>query len=102
MGEILHIAFARVAPWPGVLDEVRAHGFQVLALTPNRHADALSDVAATVAPRRALLLGSEATGLSAAALAAADRQVRIPLREGVDSLNVSHAAAVALHVLGQP
>jgi tRNA G18 (ribose-2'-O)-methylase SpoU len=102
MGEMLHIAFARVTPWPGVLDEVRAHGFEVLALTPNRHAEALADVAATVAPRRALLLGSEATGLSAAALAAADRQVRIPLREGVDSLNVSHAAAVALHVLGQP
>ena len=46
-------------------------------------------------PRVAVLLGAEGPGLSAAAMAAVDRRVRIPIAAGVDSLNVGHAAAVA-------
>ncbi len=45
--------------------------------------------------RVAVLLGAEGPGLSAAAMAAATRRVRIPIAAGVDSLNVGHAAAVA-------
>ena len=52
-------------------------------------------------PRLALLLGAEGTGLSAAALAAVDRQVRIPMAPGVDSVNVATAAAIALAALYQ-
>ena len=37
----------------------------------------------------------------AAALASCDLRVRIPLRTGVDSLNVGHAAAIAFHLLGR-
>ena len=42
------------------------------------------------------------TGLSAAALAAVDRRVRIPMAPGVDSVNVATAAAIALAALFQP
>ena len=49
--------------------------------------------------RVAVLLGAEGPGLSAGALAAADRRVRIPIADGVDSLNVGHAAAVAFAAL---
>jgi tRNA G18 (ribose-2'-O)-methylase SpoU len=45
------------------------------------------------------MLGAEGAGLSAAALGAADRRMRIPLAEGVDSLNVATAAAIAFHRL---
>ena len=45
----------------------------------------------------ALLLGTEGPGLSPEWLAAADVQVRIPMRPGVDSLNVATAAAVAFY-----
>ena len=48
----------------------------------------------------ALLIGAEGPGLSAAALDAADRWVRIPMAGDVDSLNVAVAAAVAFYVLG--
>lgn len=41
--------------------------------------------------------GAEGPGLSAALLAVADLVVAIPMAGGVDSLNVSHAAAIALH-----
>ena len=42
----------------------------------------------------AIVLGSEADGLSPAWLAAADELVRIPMASGMDSLNVSVAAAI--------
>ena len=47
----------------------------------------------------ALLLGAEGPGLSAGALDATDVVVSIPMADGVDSLNVSTAAAVAFHRL---
>jgi tRNA G18 (ribose-2'-O)-methylase SpoU len=45
----------------------------------------------------AWLFGHEGNGLSEAALAAADVRVRIPIAEGVDSLNVAAAAGIALY-----
>jgi len=42
-----------------------------------------------------VLVGAEGPGLSEDALRVADRQVRIPMASGVDSLNVATAAAVA-------
>ena len=69
-----------------------------LALTPSD--DALSLGAATAqcgGQRVALLLGSEAEGLTDEAFERADLRVRIPLRAEVDSLNVAAAGAVALH-----
>ena len=46
---------------------------------------------------RALILGPETSGLSPAEIAAADDAVRIPMREPVESLNVSVAAGVLLY-----
>lgn len=51
--------------------------------------------------RAALLLGAEGPGLSRHALAASDARVSIPMRRGVDSLNVAAAAAVAFWELGR-
>ncbi|TDE09941.1 hypothetical protein E1269_13305 [Jiangella asiatica] len=66
---------------------------------------AISDAVdlASVEPgeRVALLVGGEGHGLSARWMAAADRRVRIPMRAGVDSLNVAAATAVACYVLGR-
>jgi tRNA G18 (ribose-2'-O)-methylase SpoU len=97
MGEVLRLPWARLDPWPDVLASVRAHGFELLALTPA----AADPVATPPSSRRvAVLVGSEGQGLSDAALAAADRRVRIPMRPGVDSLNAAAAAAVAFAAYG--
>jgi TrmH family RNA methyltransferase len=45
----------------------------------------------------ALIMGPETSGLSAEEIAAADEAVRIPMREPVESLNVSVAAGVLLY-----
>ncbi len=49
-------------------------------------------------PRACWVVGSEAHGVGAAARAAADLLVRIPMADGPESLNAGVAAAVALYV----
>ena len=92
MGHVLHVPFARFSQWPDALDDVRAAGFTVAALTPA--ADA-ADIEAIHGDRIAWLLGAEGPGLSDEAMARADLRVRIPIAPEVDSLNVGTAAAIA-------
>ena len=99
VGQVLHVPFAVADPWPGSIRRLQELGFEVLALTPAHGADSLSHVERR--PRQAVLVGAEGPGLSAGAMAAADRRVRIPLAPGVDSLNVATAAAIALHHLAR-
>jgi tRNA G18 (ribose-2'-O)-methylase SpoU len=91
LGHVLHVPFARLAPWPAALDLVRAAGLAVVALTP------AGGPAAPLPTRASFLVGAEGPGLSEAALAAADHHLAIPMAPGVDSLNVATAAAIALH-----
>lgn len=97
MGEILRLPVVVATGWPEGLVALQAAGFRVLALTPASDAVDLDTVEVGVHERVALLLGAEGPGLTAVAQAAADVRVRIPITAGVDSLNVGHAAAVALH-----
>ena len=97
MGAVLSMPWAVVEPWPDCLAALRGAGVVLAALTPSAHAlDLATFVTTTRDARVAWLLGTEGAGLGAAALAAADARVRIPMTSGVDSLNVAVAAAVAL------
>jgi tRNA G18 (ribose-2'-O)-methylase SpoU len=95
MGQVFAIPYTRLVPWPDALSAVRAAGFTLLALTPAADAVPLQRLAGADRRRPALLMGAEGPGLSDAVLAASDRRVAIPMRNGVDSLNVAAAAAVA-------
>jgi tRNA G18 (ribose-2'-O)-methylase SpoU len=99
LGHVLHVPFARAASMPDALDLLRGNGFTTYALTPRGDED-IEGVAR--ADRVALLLGAEGPGLRDETAAAADRRVRIAMRDGVDSLNVATAAAIALHRLATP
>lgn len=101
LGHVLRVPFARVADdaWPGALHELRAQGFTTVSLTPSSEAVPLGELVAERPERLALVLGAEGPGLTAAALAATARQVRIPMAAGVDSVNVATAAAIALSAL---
>jgi tRNA G18 (ribose-2'-O)-methylase SpoU len=100
MGYVLRIPFAVLPePWPDSLALVRAAGLRMLAMTPDPTAVTLRSLPAPA--RWAVLLGAEGPGLTAAAMAAADERVRIPMAPGVDSLNVATAGAVAFaHLAG--
>lgn len=104
MGHVLSVPWARLKAWPEGLEEVRAAGFTLVALTPGPGAEPLDRFAdagtGLPPPRLAVLVGAEGPGLSEGALAAADRRLCIPMARGVDSLNVASAAAVAFYALG--
>ncbi len=100
MGEVLHLPVAR-APLTEVFSTLDSAGFATWALTPRPTAVDLSDlVLAGVPERLALVLGAEGPGLSEAVLSKRTN-VRIPLRAGVDSLNVGHATAAALALISR-
>ena len=100
MGAVFSLRVARIAALvPDGADQLRAAGFTTVALTPDPSATALGDVDLNAPVRLALLLGSERAGLSAEVMAGADLRVRIPMRSGIDSLNVAAAAAIALYAM---
>nr|WP_234358986.1 RNA methyltransferase [Plantactinospora sp. BC1] len=101
MGEVFAVPYAKLERWPAGLDEVREAGFTVLAMTPAPDAVPIQRLTPAQRARAALLLGAEGPGLTPAAQAASDVRVVVPMRRGVDSLNVAAAAAVAFWELGR-
>ena len=101
MGEVFAVPYAKLEPWPSGLDAVREAGFTVLAMTLSPDAVPLHRIDPELRRRPALLLGAEGAGLSRLAVEASDARVVIPMRRGVDSLNVAAAAAVAFWELSR-
>ena len=75
---------------------LRDRGWTVIALAVEGSID-LGSVEA--ADRVVLAVGAERTGLSDGVIAASAQRVRIPMVEGVDSLNVAAATAIACYAL---
>jgi tRNA G18 (ribose-2'-O)-methylase SpoU len=99
MGTVLQVPWTRLPEWWEAAPLLRESGFHLAALALADNAVSLVDFAASRPERVALVLGAEGDGLSRRALAAADSVVTIPMKHGVDSLNVAAAAAVALYAL---
>jgi len=99
MGTVLQVPWARFTSWPSGIDVLRANNFHVAALALNDHALDLREFASTRPDRIALVMGAEGDGLAPSTIDSVDSVVRIPMRHGVDSLNVASAAAVALYAL---
>ena len=100
MGGVLRVPFARSEAWAADLEQIRAAGFLLVALTPSETAESLDAFAARAGGvKLALALGAEGSGLTPAVLSAADVSIRIPIARDVDSLNVAVAAGIALYRL---
>jgi tRNA G18 (ribose-2'-O)-methylase SpoU len=97
MGHVLRVPFATFDAWPGGLGLLRERDFQVAALSPKPDSVPLRSLRDNATGRVALMLGSEGPGLTEEAMAAADLTVRIPMADGVDSLNVATTAAIAFY-----
>lgn len=102
-GATLMLPFARWGRREDALGQLRSAGYTLLGLTPGCLATDITRVDPGALPSRlAILIGTEATGLSAEAIAAAHELVRIPMAPGVDSLNLATALGIALHRLQGP
>ncbi len=99
MGTVLQVPWTRVGDWPATRELLTRHGFHVAALALTPDAVSLRDFDGHSHERLALLLGAEGHGLTDEALAASDSVVQIPMKHGIDSLNVAAASAVAMWAL---
>ncbi len=99
MGAVFSVRLWSAEPWPGVLAALDAAGCQLVATTPDLGAETVEAVAAGLDPARPIvvLVGSEGEGLTAEARGAVHRSARIPMAGGLDSLNASVAAAIAVY-----
>jgi tRNA G18 (ribose-2'-O)-methylase SpoU len=81
---------------PDGLDPLHDLGFTSIALTPDPAATELDAIPLAAGERVALLLGAEEPGLTPATQQRATHRGRIPMHQGIDSLNVATAAAIAM------
>jgi tRNA G18 (ribose-2'-O)-methylase SpoU len=94
MGAIFRLPAVEVPSLVEALEAVRRAGVRCLAAHPGVSRRSLWD--ADLTGDCCIVLGSEGYGLRPEVLAMCDEQVSIPMWAGVDSLNVSSAAAVFL------
>ena len=93
MGTVFQIPRARMgADW---IDFLKSQGFKLAAMALNADSMPVSEPALKRENRLAIILGNEGKGLSEGVLARCDYTVLIPMRRGVDSLNVAAASAIA-------
>lgn len=124
MGTVLQVPWAHADGWRSLGPQLHEAGFHIAALALDDRSVTLDEFAAQVqadarasaadlasgpgrgnqintppTDRLALVLGSEGYGVSEACLRTADTLVEIPMSNGVDSLNVAAASAVAMWAL---
>ncbi|GGO68498.1 TrmH family RNA methyltransferase [Nocardioides deserti] len=97
MGTVFNVPWTRLPDWYDALPDLSARGFTTIALTLADDSSPIEDAVAGL-DEVALVLGSEGHGLSPRWEQSADRRAIIPMAEGVDSLNVAAATAVACYV----
>ncbi|QIK76565.1 TrmH family RNA methyltransferase [Nocardioides piscis] len=97
MGAVFTMPWTRLPDWYGAMPLLSELGFTTVALTLAADSTPI-EAAVSGVERVALVLGSEGHGLSPRWEQAADRRATIPMHEGIDSLNVAAATAVACYV----
>jgi len=99
MGNVFLIPWTHLGgDWGAALHRL---GFRTAAMALTDASVPIDDPAVAAEPKLAVVLGTEGDGLAAQTIAACDYTVRIPMRRGVDSLNVAAASAVAFWELGK-
>lgn len=92
-------------PWTFIesdnyLEELRTLGFKTVAMALREDSVLIDDPNILAEDKLAVIMGTEGEGLNNETIENADYTVCIPMSNGVDSLNVAAASAVAFYVLG--
>jgi tRNA G18 (ribose-2'-O)-methylase SpoU len=100
MGTTFKLGFARFASTTEILMQLHQTGFTTIGLTPTHESREVSNLRSIqLEGKRALVLGSERQGLSDASLEQCTKLANITMADGVDSLNVASASAIACFAL---
>ena len=100
MGTIFKVPWTRIgaarSEWPSVgLKKLRELGFKTAAMALRDDSVSIDDKELMSEEKIAFILGTEGTGLLPETIRECDYTVKIPMSNGVDSLNVAAAAAIA-------
>ena len=106
MGTIFKVPFAKIGErkedWPArgmaILKEA---GFKTCAMALSHDTVTIDDPRLIAEERLAIILGTEGDGLSHSTICSCDYTAKIPMDNGVDSLNVAAAGAVAFWQLAR-
>lgn len=98
MGAVFDARIVRTDSLPEAIARFSGWGLRTVAMALDADAVPLVDIRRGIPTL--LAVGAEGPGLSAATLTATDMTATIPMRRDLDSLNVGHAAAIALHHFG--
>ena len=95
-GWTLRVPFARTADLAGTLASFESAGVRTIALCPAGNGRDVDEAARSgwLDDPLALVVGAEGQGLSVGTRRACRHRVRVPMADGVDSLNVATAMAV--------
>jgi len=105
MGNVFLIPWARIGKkkedWPEKgLAGLHAAGFKTLSMALRNNSIDINNPLLHQEEKLAILLGNEGDGLLTKTIDTSDYVVKIPMKPGVDSLNVAAAAAVIFWELG--
>ena len=82
------------------LDDIKNLGFKTVAMALKDNSLSINDPILMKEDKLAVIMGTEGDGLSEQTISDCDFTVKIPMYNGVDSLNVAAASAVAFYQLG--
>ena len=100
MGTIFLVPWTQIgeskADWPEKgLKQLNSLGFKTVAMALTDNSVSIDDPILKAEEKLAIILGTEGDGLSKTTIANTDYTVKIPMKHGVDSLNVAAAGALA-------
>jgi tRNA G18 (ribose-2'-O)-methylase SpoU len=96
MGTVFRLPVVQLSDIVASIQELKTvHGIRVIAAHPHTDQRALHE--GSFGTDCCIVFGSEGEGISENVLAACDELVAIPMKDGVDSLNVASASAVFLY-----
>lgn len=106
MGTVFLVPWTRIGEskddWPeSGIEMLHNLGFKTCAMALTDKSVSIDDPDLKKEERLAIILGTEGTGLKVATIEQSDYTVRIPMKHGVDSLNVAAAGAVAFWELSK-
>lgn len=106
MGTVFLVPFAQIGEtkedWPKKgLELLNSLGFKTCAMALSDNSISIDDPILKDEEKLAIILGTEGDGLSKKSIELADYTVKIPMSNGVDSLNVAAAGAVAFWQLNR-
>ena len=100
MGTVFKVPWCRIGEsskdWPrSGIEKLHSLGFKTAAMALSDDSVNIDDTELNSEDKLAIILGTEGTGLKSETISACDYTVKIPMSNGVDSLNVAAAGAIA-------